>query len=161
MTSPCFFSVSFQKRFKLFDSTVTSSVMWCAESWTPRADELQRLKVAQRAMIRRIHGGRRVPEEPWLEWIRRVTPKALQIAKDAKVRDWVNMHFERKWNWAGHIARRPCIALTSKVSFWRDSVWQDIEQEMGSQRTLRPSRRRWMRFEDTLRRFCAERGMGT
>ena len=33
--------VSINRRLKLFESTVSSCVLWCSESWTPRAEELR------------------------------------------------------------------------------------------------------------------------
>ena len=33
--------VFINRRLKLFESTVSSCVLWCSESWTPRAEELR------------------------------------------------------------------------------------------------------------------------
>eukprot|EP00973_Karenia_brevis_P053307 7409707-Karenia_brevis.AAC.1 len=152
--------IAIKKRLKVFDSTVTNCALWCTESWTPRVEELRKLRVNQRAMLRRIVGVRRQPEEQWVQWVRRVTAPTLNIARESRVRDWIDTHFERKWAWAGHVARRPYSAWTWKVTFWRDSSWQAWAQEWGNQRPLRPSRRRWMKFEDVLRRFCTQKGLG-
>eukprot|EP00973_Karenia_brevis_P082427 11425064-Karenia_brevis.AAC.1 len=44
--------------------------------------------------------------EPWHEWIRRSTYIAEDLAISFKVVDWVSEQRERKWNLAGHTARR-------------------------------------------------------
>jgi hypothetical protein len=152
--------VTIKKRLKLFDSTVASCVLWSCQSWTPRMDELKRLRSAQRGMMRKIVGQRRAPEEEWVDWIRRITKKATDMAKRWNIRDWIAAHFLAKWSWAGHVARRPCGAWTWQVTTWRDSEWQHLVEEVGFQRPLRPSKRRWMKWEDILRRYCQERSLG-
>ena len=153
------YKIAVKRRLRLFDSTVTSCVLWCTESWTPRAGELKQLEVTQRAMLRKIAGGARRPEEEWLDWIRRVTKKALQLASEVEVRSWASTHNKRKWMWSGHVARRHGYELTWRVTFWRGSSWQAAAQEMGNLRPVRPSRRRWMKYEDIVRRFCSEHGI--
>ena len=153
--------VSVRRRLALFDSTVGSCVLYCSESWTPRTDEFRKLTTARRAMLRRIVGALRFPDEDYIQWIRRVTSKAESMASAAKVRDWTTAHGLAKWAWAGHIARRPVDTLIWRVTFWRDSQWQSFVNEFEpSTRPRRPARRRWMRFEGTLRRYCSAEGLG-
>ena len=130
-------------------------MLWCAQSWTPRAEEVRLLKTARRSMLRRIVGSGRSPTEDFVGWIRRVTRKAEAAADAAHVRDWVKAHYLYKWNWAGHVARRPVDAWVWRATVWRDSAWQSMALETDTNRPLRPSRRRWMKWEDVLRRFCA------
>ena len=106
-------------------------------------------------MLRRICGVTRHGTEEWVPWIQRVTHKARQLALDAGVRDWARAHAIRKWSWAGHAARRSADSWLWRVTFWRDSEWNEVALEMGSHRPLRPSRRRWMKWEEPLRRFMA------
>ena len=94
--------------------------------------------------------------EEWVPWMQRATHKSRQLALDAGVRDWVRAHAIRKWSWAGHAARRSVDSWLWRVTFWRDSEWNEAVLEMGSHRPLRPSSRRWMKWEDPLRRFMAE-----
>ena len=82
------------------------------------------------------------------------------MADECKIRDWASCHFSQKWSWAGHVARRPCDAWTWRVTTWRDSDWQHLAQEMGTSRPLRPPTRRWMKWEDALRRYCSEKELG-
>ena len=80
---------------------MSSCVLWCSESWTPRVEEIRRLTTAYRAMLRRVVGTARAPEEDYLNWISRVTHKAERLAQNAGVRNWVNAHCLSKWSWGG------------------------------------------------------------
>ena len=151
---------SLKNRLRLFDATVGSCALWCNESWTLRRAEEQQLQVAQRAMLRRIVGISRRPEEPWEDWVRRATHRAISLANAAKVRDWVRTHYERRWLWAGHVARRPAEAIIWRTTAWRDAEWCALLEEAGMERPLRPDRRRWMKWESSIRNFCSQRGLG-
>ena len=142
--------VSIKKRFKLFDTTVGSCVLWCSESWTPRAEELRQLRAARHAMLRRIAGRKRAPEESWVDWIKRSTDYARGLAQQTRIRDWAISHAKSKWAWAGHVARRSADTWLYSVTAWRDAEWSRICEMNGYTRPLRPSRRRWMKWEDSL-----------
>jgi len=150
---------SLKHRLRLFDSTVGSCVLWCCESWTLRAEDRRHLKTTRRAMLRRIVGAARVTDEEYVSWIRRTTKKAEAMAQSACVRDWIEAHGTSKWSWAGHVSRRPVRSWVWRVTVWRDSDWQSLMLESCTARPLRPSRRRWMKWEDILRRFCTAAGL--
>ena len=118
------------------------------------------VKTVRRAMLRRIVGTARAPDEEYVSWMKRITGKAEAIAKSAGVRDWTRAHSKAKWSWAGHVSRRSMCSWVWRLTAWRDSDWQSLSMECGSTRLLRPSRRRWMKWEDTLRRFCVDAALG-
>ena len=89
-------SCSVKKRLRLFDSTVSGTVLWASESWSPRVEELRRFQSTQRAMLRRIVGCSRRPEELWIDWIQRTTRKARAAAKQTGVQEWPRAHLQRK-----------------------------------------------------------------
>ena len=153
-------NVLLKKRLRLFDACISSSVLWCTRSWTPRADELRKLHTAQNRMLRRMCGTKRRPDEPWIDWLQRATHKARAQAVEARVRDWANAHSQYKWAWAGHVARRPTSTWLWRVCMWRDSQWKQTALDMRGSRPLRPSTRRWTKWAP-LRRFCSEQGLGT
>ena len=136
-------------------------MLWCCQSWTPRVEETRLLNKARRSMIRRIVGTARAPAEEYITWIRRATHTAESLANAACVRNWVNAFWLSKWNWAGHVARRPVTSWVWRVTEWRDSDWQALVNEAGSARPLRPSRRRWMKWEGVMQRFCSQGGHGS
>ena len=108
-------------------------------------------------MLRRIVGSARFPDEEWLDWIRRTTRPALQLAREVSVKEWFHMHAVSKLRWAGHVARSTATTWLWRVSTWRDAEWTNLTNEFSSNRPLRPSRRWWMKFEDPMRRYCAEK----
>ena len=109
-------------------------------------------------MLRRMCGIRRAPDEPWLDWIIRTTQKPRLLAKRAGIRDWVQAQARQKWFWAGHVARMPATSWAWRTTFWRDSDWTEAMRDE-STREKRPSRRRWMKWEDTLRRYATQAGL--
>ena len=152
---------------KLFDSTVGSGVLWCTESWRLTQDEKRRLRVAQNTMMRKMVGVRRLDSETWVEWVRRATNIARRWAKVSNVRMWVREHGRKKWEWAGHAMRRGEETWLNKVTVWRDSLWNAAQPKGGSAYTrggmatyVRPQRRRWLRFEDPLRNYALQQGLG-
>ena len=151
---------SINRRLKLFDSIVSKCVLWCTESWTPRAEELRELEVARHGMLTRIVGCPRREEEEWLDWLCRTTRNARSWAERAGIHDWTYGHFKCKWHWAGHVARRSATTWLYQVSTWRDSYWQSIATDSGAARPIRPLTRRWMKWEDVLRRYCGSEGLG-
>ena len=153
-------SFSIKKRLRLFDTTVAECILWSTESWTPRAEELRRLRVTQHTMLRRIVGCGRAEEETWVDWIQRATCKARRLARDSAVKEWAPEHFKRKWRWAGATANKDPNEWVWKVTEWRDAAWQAAANELGAARPMRPSSRKWMRFEDVMRRFCTQRALG-
>ena len=110
-------------------------------------------------MLRRIAGVRRFKDEPWVDWFRRSTRIARDIARRADVRFWVEAHLRAKWRWAGHVARMDPLRLAKKATTWRDSSWQEAEEQtyVYSLRLRRPRSMRWFRWEDDLRNFAKAR----
>ena len=149
-------NVSIKKRLQLFDSTVASSILYGSHAWTPRSGEMRKVHTVQNRMLRKICGVNRRPDELWLDWLKRATRRSRQMAVEASVRDWVHAHACRKWLWAGHAARRSTSTWLWRVLSWRDSDWNRLAKDLGGARLLRPSRQRWMKWEDPLRRFMAE-----
>ena len=153
-------NLSIHRRFRLFESTVCKCVLWCCESWTPRAEEARALKVARNRMLRRIVAAGRAPEEQWVDWIRRTTRRANDTANRAGVAEWERAHYWKKWGWAGHVARMPDAAWAARVTDWRSSQWQERTDALGLCRPQRPSTRRWMKWEDAMRRYCNVLALG-
>eukprot|EP00973_Karenia_brevis_P029975 4133186-Karenia_brevis.AAC.1 len=89
------------------------------------------------------------------------THRAVATAAKCGVRDWCSAHLKSKWLWGGHVARRDGSTWLSRVVGWRDSAWQDSANQMGHSRPVRPSKRRWMKWEDVLRRYCSIDGLGS
>ena len=147
---------SIRKRLRLFDTTVASCALWCCESWTPRAAELQQLESARRSMLRKIVRTNRAPDEQWIDWTIRATHKALAVAGRFGIRDWRNWHYQRKWTWAGHVVRQCVLSWLYRTTAWRSAAWQQINADLGSARLFRPANWCRMRWEDTIHAFCRD-----
>ena len=147
------------KRLCLFDTCVGQTALWCCESWLLTKTEKRLLQSTQHNMLRRIAGPGRRPDEQWVDWIRRSTRAALQEARKAKVRFWVEAHLRSKWSWAGHVLRMKDDRSARRGTTWRDSQWQtcEVRDIPASLRVRSPLRTRWFRWEDELRRFAAKR----
>ena len=111
------------------------------------------------SMLRKIVLSCRYDGEEWVEWIVRATHRALGWGDWVGVRDWRFLHFQKKWSWAGHVVRRSAEALVYRVTTWRDSAWLKLCKQYGHVREMRPSIRRWMKWEDVLRRYCTARSL--
>ena len=147
-----------RKRLRLFDSTVGSCVLWCAQSWSLRSEEVSLLQKTQRTMLRKVVPFARRDDEDYVEWIRDATRRAERAGRNAGVRMWSESHYHSKWSWAGRVARQPWNIWHRRVALWRDSDWQTTVDELGQWRPFRPSRRRWTKWEDPLRRFASAEG---
>ena len=148
-----------EKRLRLFDSSVTQTALWCCESWLLTQGEKRLLQTTQNAMLRRIAGSRRKPDENWVDWIKRSTRQAVRTAKEYHIRLWRDAHLQSKWTWAGHIWRMDSNRLAHRAVAWRDSQWQATEYEVpASLRLHRPVRKRWFRWEDDLRKYAQHIG---
>lgn len=147
------------RRLRLFDTCVTQTALWCSESWLLTQSEKRMLQTTQHAMLRRIAGPGRMPDETWVDWIKRSTRKSIAAAKSVGIRMWLDAHLKSKWCWAGHVIRMAPGRLACRAVEWRDSRWQAIEYQLPEYlRIRRPGRKRWFRWEDDLVRYAAHKG---
>ena len=79
-------TASERKRLLLFESTVSKTALWCAESWKLTVAQMRKLRSTQRRMFRTMVGPRRRPEEDHVSWIKRATAIADRTARSAGVR---------------------------------------------------------------------------
>eukprot|EP00973_Karenia_brevis_P022946 3159671-Karenia_brevis.AAC.1 len=149
-----------KQRLRLFDTTVSKTLLWASESWALTVKEKQRLRTVWRSMIRKFAAKARQEGEDWLVWIRRSTAEAEQAAKASDIKSWIEQYLTSKWRWAGHVARMGCYrpgSWTYITTCWRDGRWRK-ENAVGtvfySLRPLRSRPGRWTRWEDEISRYC-------
>ena len=82
------------RRLRLFDSTVSKTMLWCCESWTLTVDEKRMLLTTQRAMLRRFAATRRRPEQDFITWVQEATNQAENRARNAGVMSWLDRFFD-------------------------------------------------------------------
>ena len=148
------------KRLRLFDTTVAQTALWCCESWLLTQKEKRLVKATQHAMLRRIAGPRRNPDEDWIAWVQRSTRAALAHARASSVRIWLDFHHRSKYTWAGHVVRMDSNRLARRALTWRDSEWWASEflEKPARERLRRPHCTHWFRYEDELKRFALAQG---
>ena len=131
-------------RLRLFQASVTNTVLYGSGSWVMTAGRAQKLRSAQRRMLRwMLNSGRKTlaisekdevetdteVEEPteeleetlesWTDWIRRTTHTAEYHLLHAGAEDCVEGQRRRKWRWAGHVARRQDRRWSSLMLAWQ------------------------------------------
>jgi hypothetical protein len=80
--------------------------------------------------------------EPYIDWILRATEVAVRRANEAKVSNWLEAQRKRKWEFAGHIARRNDGRWSKQSILWEPS---------GGKRKVGHPTRRW---SDCLEAFA-------
>ena len=152
----CRHSCSLKRRLKLFDATVSKTVLWCTESWNLSKDQLRELQSTQNEMLCRIIGQKRRPDEDWVLWVKHTTRHARILVESYNISLWSAAHLEKKWCWAGKVARMSETCWPSRVFAWRDISWQRSVSQLG--RPLRPNRGRPFRWEDRVHNFAIQLG---
>ena len=146
-----------KRRLRLFQATVSQTVLWCADSWTLTVAQKRHLRAVQRNLLRRFAGPKRRPDEDYLTWIRRATKESDKNAREGGVECWLKQFLRRKFSWAGKVTQMTEERLAKRVTTWRDSDWWH-DQPRGSSsygaRPLRPNPGSFLRWEDDLRRFA-------
>ena len=84
-------------RIKLFDATVTATVLYGSGTWVMTKEREQTLQTNMRRMLRKMHGcPRKLVDdgqmgETWVEWIVRATHKVKDIMQSLNVIGWVEV----------------------------------------------------------------------
>ena len=142
---------------------VSTSVLWCCESWNLSILQKRRLQTVERSMLRRFAAGRRRPAEEYIDWIRRATREAETARNATGLRSWPHMASFRKWSWAGHVARMQEHRWASRMSSWRDAAWwaeQNHQTDRAGLRPMRPRPGHFSRWETELSKFALSLGWG-
>ena len=111
-------------RLKLFDSTVTPTVLYGLEVLPLTTAQLQRLDAVQRRMLRNIAGWVRVEDEPWDETMRRMRARLAAALRQHLVEDWSRGVCQRRWDQAWHIAHNP-TSWPSRTTAWNPATFFD------------------------------------
>ena len=85
-----------QQRLRLFNATVSKTVLWCSESWKLTVAEKKTLRATQRSMLRKMVGPRRRPDDDYISWIKRATKIADEKARAAGVQCWCEAFLNAK-----------------------------------------------------------------
>ena len=129
-----------KQRIKLFDATVSATVLYGSGAWTMTKDREQKLKTNMRKMLRELLGcPRKVQEdgqmtETWVEWIARATHTVEEAMQSLGLKGWVEAQRLRKEQLADRIHCTSGNRWSKRVLHW--------QPEGGFRRVGRP-RTKW------------------
>ncbi|GFO40356.1 endonuclease-reverse transcriptase [Plakobranchus ocellatus] len=93
---------------QVYDQCVLPTMTYGCQTWSLTKATTQKLRVAQRAMERKIQG---------IKLTDRV--KCSEIRKRTQIQDIVDFVAKQKWRWAGHVARLKDNRWTLRVTEWQ------------------------------------------
>jgi len=155
LTSSCY---SLNDRLRLFQGTITPTVLYGSASWTMTTELENQLRKSHRQMLRMIlssprrilhdisgdddsgDDGNEVEEtlEPWVEWIQRCTHTVEAKLAALNLEQWVVIQRKRQWRWAYKIA--------NDATRWSHSVinWDpSIDMSFNTRRRPGRQKKRW------------------
>jgi exonuclease III len=113
-----------KQRIKLFDATVSATVLYGSGTWTMNKDRENTLRTAMRRMLRRIHGYPRKVRadgemgETWVEWIIRATHSAENTLQSLNIPGWVEQQQLRKQQLADRVKSCSDNRWSTQVLHW-------------------------------------------
>ena len=151
-------------RIRLFNTTITPTVLYGSTSWTTTKTHTTQLQSTQRRMMRLIVGTPRrhttssahlhnhhdaindTTAEPWPAYIQRATHIAERQLHNLKVESWTTTYWRRKWRWAARIAAQDHNRWSRRAIHWEP-------QYTDSRRTARRQARPCTRWDDIINAF--------
>ena len=110
--------ISFSQRFRLFEAAVKPVMLYGAAAWTMTAALDRRLETTRRCMLRKLLMLPRRLDECWVDYVSRSTHQAEYAAARAGGCSWVSCARQRKWKFAGSVARRMDGRWTRRLLNW-------------------------------------------
>ena len=144
-------------RLRLFDATISPTMLYGCVSWTTTKDLPTQLLRTQRRMLRLIINTPRrrttnsndnnVPEtEAWPDYIRRTTAIASRMISNLRIETWDTTYWRRKWRWASRIASQPKDRWSRLACTWKP----DLDNRRRAYRQVDRPRKRW---DDEIQQF--------
>ncbi|KAL0810833.1 hypothetical protein ABMA28_010143 [Loxostege sticticalis] len=152
-------NITTEQKARIFDACILPVLTYGAETWVFTKDSINKLRVAQRAIERKLVG---------VTLRDRMTNKSLR--EQSKVTDVVQRVAKLKWEWAGHVARKHDSWCKTVVE-WRpwgekrpvgrpQMRWSDdIKREAGSMWIqVAQDRRDWHKRKEAYTKKMVEEG---
>ena len=168
-------------RLRLFDSTVTPTVLYGCEAWVLKDQMKRRLRAVQRKMLRMVLGSRRRLEricdtsesvadtsvlsnddtdsdashyelEPWRDFLQRATHVAEERAQAAGMKEWLTVWRTRQWRWARKV-------VSGGRKKWSNVAIKWCPQLHTSQSNMRAQARPKKRWADDFHSYLPELGI--
>ena len=162
--------IPLKTRLKLFDATVSASLLYGCETWVLKADQERRLKATQRKMVRMIlHAKRRkqmtaesfvepgseetqnISEdvmEPWPEFFKRTAEQVQEQCQRAGILEWTVKWRRRKWTWIQRLFTTAKHKWSSVATIWQPEVHSASSTRRKQEQAF--PKKRW---EDDIKEF--------
>ena len=141
------------ERLRKFAATVGSCALWGAGCWVPSISVQRSISGQENRWLRRMLAPRKLPTEPWVDWLRR----EKRLAHDKRYANNQPALWHRALyaihGWAGHLARNDSAHPARAAVWWRFALWWEATQIFGpgSGECWRHPRTNWTRgFEHAL-----------
>ena len=107
-----------QDRCRLFDATVTPTLLYGCAAWALTGHLERDLKVQRRRMLRYVFRLHRQLDETWVDYVQRSAHQADELGSQHCMKDWIAEARRRKWRFAGQLARRTDNRWSSVLISW-------------------------------------------
>ena len=112
-------------RLRLFDATVSPTVLYGLSVLPLTRAQLDKLDALQRRMLRNIVGWVRVDEEPWRDTMARMNARVARALEQHTVECWSSRLLRRQWRLGLQIAQMGPRSWPLRVIKWQPSVVVD------------------------------------
>ena len=110
-------------RVRLFDATVSPAVLYGCTTWALTERLQNKLQVTRRRMLRYVLRVFRCKvdgdDEEWVSYMQRATRKIERLTLELGMKDWVEIHRRRKWQFAGKLARQTDSRWSHLLLDWK------------------------------------------
>ena len=138
-------------RLRLFNAAVSPGALYGCSVLALSSDELEKLDIIQRKMLRRIVGWHRIPGEDWESTMHRMKMRVQRALEMHTIQNWSRRTMGARWKYALHVN-------FSEKSSWTKVVcdWNPIEHPIQGFPACRPRGRPRVRWDDDLHFYCEE-----
>ena len=149
----CNKNISIKLRLRLFDSTVSPSLLFGLAVLPLQALCMEKLNIVQRKMMRKIVGWVRLPEEPWENTMRRMSARVDIAVGQLKVKEWSARILDTQWKFVGRLKFLPSSSWPSRAAFWQPP---EIDDPSCAFLPHRAQGRPFTRWDDKVTKFSCE-----
>ena len=102
-----------------FDAVVTEVALYGCAAWKLTAAEQQALRTTRRNIVRWMWGAHRKVDEDWVDFVQRATKESEANAAIHGSRQWAGLFLERKFRFAGKVARCSLNKWSTRLLSWQ------------------------------------------
>ena len=136
-------------RLRLFDAVVTPSILFGGAVLPLSENDLKRLNIVQRRMLRSMIGWRRFTDEPWEETMRRMKRRMADALQHFPLSSWSERFHRNRWRYAIHVVNNE----KNRLPFWL-AQWVPLLDPISIYMPYRGPGRPRLRWDDHLHGFC-------